>query len=128
MDVSWSQLRTQFFLRGYNRMLSMLSKHTGAILIALALTSSASHAQVLGSKIDYLIGSDTGGGYDRYARLIAKHMEKYLDGTEIVPVNEPAGAGIPALNAMARGPRGRTFHDDLQQRPSPVATERQISS
>lgn len=70
--------------------------------LAGAALSTPALAQKLPNRIDYLIGSKTGGGYDRYARLIGKHMEEYLDGIQIVPLNKPAGAGVPALNAMAR--------------------------
>jgi tripartite-type tricarboxylate transporter receptor subunit TctC len=46
-----------------------------------------------GKQIDLIIGSAPGGGYDAYARLVARYMGKYIPGNPIlVPKNMP-GAG-----------------------------------
>jgi tripartite-type tricarboxylate transporter receptor subunit TctC len=46
-----------------------------------------------GKQIDLIIGSAPGGGYDAYARLVARHMGKYIPGNPtLLPKNMP-GAG-----------------------------------
>jgi tripartite-type tricarboxylate transporter receptor subunit TctC len=46
-----------------------------------------------GKQIDLVIGSSVGGGYDAYARLIARYLGRYIPGNPtIVPQNMP-GAG-----------------------------------
>ena len=46
-----------------------------------------------GKQIDLVIGSSAGGGYDTYARLVARYMGRYIPGNPaIVPQNMP-GAG-----------------------------------
>jgi tripartite-type tricarboxylate transporter receptor subunit TctC len=46
-----------------------------------------------GKQIDLVIGSSAGGGYDTYARLVARYLGRYIPGNPaIVPQNMP-GAG-----------------------------------
>jgi tripartite-type tricarboxylate transporter receptor subunit TctC len=53
-----------------------------------------------GRIVTYIVGSEAGGGYDRYARLIAPYLQKHLSGSRVVVVNRPAGGGIVALNEL----------------------------
>lgn len=65
-----------------------------------------------GKTITLLVGSAEGGGYDQYARLLARHMGKYIPGEPgIVVKNQPAAGGMAMANAMyATVPRdGLTF-------------------
>ena len=50
--------------------------------------------------ISYFIGSKPGGGYDRYGRLIAKHLELNLPGSTFIPENRASGGGVPALRTL----------------------------
>lgn len=47
-----------------------------------------------------IISSAPGGQYDIYARMMGKHIVKYLPGgtAKVTPVNMPGGAGIRAIN------------------------------
>jgi tripartite-type tricarboxylate transporter receptor subunit TctC len=46
-----------------------------------------------GKNLDLIIGAAPGGGYDVYARVIARHMDRYIPGNPtIIPKNMP-GAG-----------------------------------
>ncbi|MEO6610393.1 MAG: tripartite tricarboxylate transporter substrate-binding protein [Aestuariivirga sp.] len=45
-----------------------------------------------GRTITYIVSTQPGGGYDAYGRLIAKYLEKHLDGATVVVKNVP-GAG-----------------------------------
>ena len=54
-----------------------------------------------GKTITLLVGSAEGGGYDQYARLLARHMGKYIaGGPAIVVKNQPAAGGMAMTNAM----------------------------
>jgi len=46
-----------------------------------------------GKRIIIIVGSDPGGGYDRIARVIAKHLPKYIPGKPVVLVENMPGAG-----------------------------------
>lgn len=79
------------------------SKYAAA-LVALILSALPLTAQDLnrfdGRTITFMVGSDTGGGYDTIARLVAKHMETTLPGSTIVVANEPRSSGLVALNRL----------------------------
>lgn len=63
-----------------------------------------------GKIITYIVGSEAGGGYDRYARLIAPFLQKHLPGSRLVVVNRPAAGGVVALNELyAATPDGLTI-------------------
>ena len=52
-----------------------------------------------GKTIQILIGADVGGGYDINARLVARHIGKYIPGNPaIVPVNMTGGGSLRATN------------------------------
>lgn len=46
-----------------------------------------------GKTIRIIVGFSPGGGYDTYARVIARHFSKYLPGNPTVAVENMAGAG-----------------------------------
>ncbi len=55
-----------------------------------------------GKQINMLIGSGVGGGYDAYARLVVRHLPKYLPGNpKIVAQNMPAAGSLVAMNLLA---------------------------
>jgi hypothetical protein len=67
-------------------------------ILAVADTSSAiaqdSVAQFYkGRQITVVVGSSPGGGYDIYARLMARHMGKYIPGNPSMLVSNMPGAG-----------------------------------
>jgi tripartite-type tricarboxylate transporter receptor subunit TctC len=54
-----------------------------------------------GKTVRFIIHSTAGGDYDAWARLIARHMTKYLPGNPtFVPQNMPGAGGITAANAL----------------------------
>jgi tripartite-type tricarboxylate transporter receptor subunit TctC len=46
-----------------------------------------------GKRINLIVGADAGGGHDLYARLIARHMPKYIPGKPTIVVQNMPGAG-----------------------------------
>ena len=77
----------------------------GAIAAACAaLLGAGAHAQdfYAGKQINMLVGSGTGGGYDTYARLFARHLPKHIPGQpNIVVQNLPAAGSLVAMNTLA---------------------------
>jgi tripartite-type tricarboxylate transporter receptor subunit TctC len=52
-----------------------------------------------GKELRLIIGASVGGGYDIYARAIAKHLGEHIPGNpSVVPQDMPAGGGLAAAN------------------------------
>ena len=55
-----------------------------------------------GKQIRIIIRAQPGGNYDLYARLLIRHMVKYIPGKPVpVPMNMPGGSGLTALNYVS---------------------------
>ena len=70
----------------------------GIAVSALALFSMTAHAQgpadfYKGKTVDLMIGYSVGGGYDVYARMIARHLGKHIPGNPTVVPKNMEGAG-----------------------------------
>lgn len=82
--------------------------------VALAVTTGARAEGVAdfyrGKTITLVIGVSAGGDYDIRARLLARHMAKYIPGNPaIVPQNMVGGGGLVAANWLAKvAPRDGT--------------------
>jgi tripartite-type tricarboxylate transporter receptor subunit TctC len=61
-------------------------------LALLGVAPQASLAQYEGKTITIVVGFKTGGGYDRTARILARHLPKYLPGKPTVIVQNMPGA------------------------------------
>jgi tripartite-type tricarboxylate transporter receptor subunit TctC len=60
--------------------------------------------------ITYIVATDPGGGYDTYARLIARYMEKHLNGVDIRIRNVPGAGNIVGTNQLfVANPDGLTI-------------------
>jgi tripartite-type tricarboxylate transporter receptor subunit TctC len=67
-----------------------------AALVLLASTAAQAQSAAdfyKGRNVDLYIGYSAGGGYDLYARLLARHMGKYLPGNPTVVPKNMEGAG-----------------------------------
>jgi len=75
-----------------------------AIIVACSL--SPCHAQApadfyKGKTIEVYIGTSVGGGYDAYARMLARHLGKYIAGNPtVVPKNMEGGGGMRLANFL----------------------------
>ena len=57
-----------------------------------------------GKDVELYIGYKPGGGYDGYARLIARHMGKHIPGNpNIVPKNMPGAGSVKLTNWLWEG-------------------------
>ena len=63
-----------------------------------------------GKTITIVVGHSAGGGFDRYARAIARHLGKYVPGNPAVLVNNMVGAGtmVSANYTYSQAPRDGT--------------------
>ncbi len=56
-----------------------------------------------GKQMNMIIRSGVGGGYDLYARVLARHIGKHIPGNpQVIPINMPGGGGIKAANYVAK--------------------------
>lgn len=78
-------------------------KYALAALAALAVTSAARADAVAdfykGKTVEFFIGYSVGGGYDTYARLLARHIGKHIPGNPtVVPKNMPGAGSLKLTN------------------------------
>ena len=64
-----------------------------SVLCSNARIVAAAPAQFEGKVITIVVGYAPGGGYDRMARLLAKHLPKHLPGKPAITVENRPGAG-----------------------------------
>ena len=77
---------------------------------ALAAAPVSAADYYAGKKLDFVIGSDAGGGYDIYARNIGKHLGRFLPGNpSVIARNMPgAGSGTAAASLFRLSPKDGT--------------------
>jgi tripartite-type tricarboxylate transporter receptor subunit TctC len=77
-----------------------LKKKLLGALIAFTCAATAAPAQDFyrGKVVNLIVGNATGGGYDAYARLLARHMGKYIPGEPTFVVRNMPGAGGMAMS------------------------------
>ncbi len=70
-----------------------------AALAALVLSPTPAAAEVaLPQQVTMVIGSAAGGGFDKYGRLVARHLPRHLPGNPTIVVqNMPGAGGIKSL-------------------------------
>lgn len=70
-----------------------------AVFTLFAGLPQAGHAQYEGKTVTIVVGFKTGGGYDRTARILARHLPKYLPGKpNVIVQNMPGANSIIAAN------------------------------
>jgi tripartite-type tricarboxylate transporter receptor subunit TctC len=91
--------------RSMNRLALLLA---ATVLFTAESTAAQSVSEFYaGRQITFIVGASTGGGYDRQARLVARHLGKHIPGTPTIIVQNMPGAGSLAAtnyiyNAAAR--------------------------
>ena len=56
-----------------------------------------------GKQVTVFIGSDPGGGFDAYARLLARHLGAHIPGNPaVVPSNEPGAGSLKMTNSLVQ--------------------------
>ena len=91
---------------------SQPSRCLAGLVLAASLTAMpAAAADFYADKqINKIVGSAVSGGYDTYARLVARHWPKHIPGKPTIIVqNMPAAGSLAAMNALANtAPRDGT--------------------
>src|SRR5258705_6668544 len=97
---------------------SRLSGHMGARRVVLAVLAIAAcciagtapgaaqdaAAFYRGKTVRIVVGFSSGGGYDVYARVVARHIGRYIPGNPIVVVqNMPAAASLKSVQFLTTG-------------------------
>jgi len=86
-------------------MRKMARRAAVAVIAALSMPFAA-HAQSVadfykGKRIDLVTSGSVGGGYDLYARLLARHMPRHIPGNPTITVKNMVGAeGVKAANFL----------------------------
>jgi tripartite-type tricarboxylate transporter receptor subunit TctC len=82
----------------------------GTALIAPGQAAAQTPDFYKGKTIEMHIGYTSGGGYDVYGRIVARHMAKYIPGNpQIVPKNTPGAGSLRAANWLyAAAPKDGT--------------------
>ena len=62
-------------------------------LLGLALPALAVEP-LKGKTVTILVGTSPGGGYDSYARMLARYLPKHLPGSSVVVKNMTGGGGL----------------------------------
>jgi tripartite-type tricarboxylate transporter receptor subunit TctC len=84
----------------------MLRASTGVVLALFALTAQPAQAQTVeefykGKRITVTVGYGPGGGYDVFARVLARHLGKYVPGNpQLVVQNMPGAGSLTAVNYL----------------------------
>src|SRR5262249_48847772 len=63
-----------------------------------------------GKQLRMIVGSAVGGGYDLFARIVARHIVHHIPGSpSIIVQNQPAAGGVVMANQLfAQGPKDGT--------------------
>ena len=93
-----------------------------ACLFAAALSATVTCAQAQtgyfsGKRITVIVGSESGGGYDTHARVMSRHLGRFLAGQPPIIVQNMPGAGsIVATNYLANvAPKDGTYLGLIQR-------------
>ncbi len=92
---------------------------TAALVLAIAYARADPVADFYkGQQVKLIVGYGTGGGYDVYGRLFARHLGRHIPGNPNVIVQNMPGAGsLRAVNFLANtAPRDGTDDRDVLAR------------
>src|ERR1700745_2758727 len=76
----------------------MVARWRAAMVVTAALAVTPAHADTVADfykakQISLIVGYGPGGGYDNYARLLARHFGRFVPGNPNVIVQNMPGAG-----------------------------------
>ena len=71
-----------------------------AAAVAVSPVSAATPGEFYaGRSVQLIVGFSAGGGYDLYARVLARHMGRHIPGNpSVVPQNMPGAGSVKAAN------------------------------
>ncbi len=65
----------------------------GSVAAALVAAPAAAADYYAGRTVEFIVGGDSGGGYDIYARAVARHLPRHIPGNPTIVVKNMPGAG-----------------------------------
>jgi tripartite-type tricarboxylate transporter receptor subunit TctC len=65
----------------------------GTIAAMLIAAPAVAEDYYAGRTIEFIVGGDSGGGYDIYARAVARHLARHIPGNPTIVVKNMPGAG-----------------------------------
>ena len=84
----------------------MFARLTAAVAVAVLLALPPAHADAVadfykGRRINLIVGYGPGGGYDVYARLLARHFGRFVPGgPDVIVQNMPGAGSLRAVNYL----------------------------
>src|SRR5262245_20496932 len=113
MELDWSRTGTSAPTASIHRMKIGLPIVVSALCVGAAVPAGAQDdvaAFYKGKQLRMLVGSAVGGGYDLFARIVARHMVHHIPGHPTMIVqNLPAAGGVVMTNQLyAQGPKDGT--------------------
>src|SRR6266566_4087525 len=76
-----------------SKLCAALIASAGALGAALAPPPTFAADYYAGKTIELVVGGDAGGGYDIYARTVARHLARHIPGNPAIIVKNMPGAG-----------------------------------
>jgi tripartite-type tricarboxylate transporter receptor subunit TctC len=74
----------------------------GAAALATPVAADAISDFYKGKRLQMLVGSSPGGGYDTYARMVTRHLGRYIGGNpRFIVKNMPGAGGVIVTNFLA---------------------------
>lgn len=87
-----------------------------AFVAGIPVTGVLSADYYDGKQITMVVGYSAGGGFDFFARLVARHYGRYIPGhPNIVVQNKPGASSVKAANYLYHA----TGHKDIQNNGEP---------
>jgi tripartite-type tricarboxylate transporter receptor subunit TctC len=86
-------------------MIVLLTRLRVGVLLLLICAAGQASAQspesfYAGKTVTVVVGFEAGGGYDAYARMLARHMGRHAGGANIVVQNRPGAGSLVAANYL----------------------------
>jgi tripartite-type tricarboxylate transporter receptor subunit TctC len=82
-----------------NKKLALLGLCLGLVFPAGTVTAEDLEKFYSGKTMTMIVGTDAGGGYDVYARLLTRHIKDFIPGKPTITVqNMPGAGGLLAVN------------------------------
>jgi tripartite-type tricarboxylate transporter receptor subunit TctC len=73
-------------------------------IVALTMAVDVARAQTELKTLSIVVGSSAGGGYDTYARILARHIGRHLRGAPgVIVVNMPGASSLKAVQYLDTG-------------------------
>jgi tripartite-type tricarboxylate transporter receptor subunit TctC len=79
---------------------TILAASLAAASACLAVASAHAADYYAGKTVEIVVGGDAGGGYDIYARTLARHFAKHIPGNPTIVVKNMPGAGSTRAGAF----------------------------